>query len=141
MPKVVINVCFGGFGLSTAAYERLIELGVPCRAYIEQVRNPKTKLYEPEPRNEGRVIFDRRLSGPSRASESMEVLTGTHYWDGWFDRHRDDQKLVQVVEELGGEASGFCAKLKVVEVPDGVEWEIHEHDGAEHVSEFHRTWR
>jgi len=30
--------------------------------------------------------------------------------------------------------------LKVVEIPDDVEWRIHDYDGAEHVYEKHRTW-
>lgn len=55
---------------------------------------------------------------------------------------RDDPVLIEVVKELGTEkASGNLAKLKIVEdVPHGVEWEIHEYDGAEHIAEKHRTW-
>ncbi len=53
---------------------------------------------------------------------------------------RDDEKLVRVVEELGGEANGHCAELKVVAIPDGVRWIIAKADGIEHVSEIHRTW-
>ena len=30
--------------------------------------------------------------------------------------------------------------LKVVEIPDDVEWEIEEYDGNEWVSEVHRCW-
>jgi hypothetical protein len=48
--------------------------------------------------------------------------------------------MIQVVEELGAAANGPCADLKVVEIPDGVEWEIDGHDGMEHVAERHRTW-
>jgi len=53
---------------------------------------------------------------------------------------RDDQKLAQVVEELGAEANGHCAELKVIEIPDGVQWVIGQVDGVEQVSEVHRTW-
>ena len=53
---------------------------------------------------------------------------------------RDDQKLVQVVEELGSEANGHCAELKMVEIPNDVQWEIEKADGLEHVSEVQRTW-
>lgn len=59
--KLVINRQHGGFGLSEAAYEKLIEWGVPVRAYIEQQRDPDSLLYLPEPRNDGEVIFDRTL--------------------------------------------------------------------------------
>jgi hypothetical protein len=53
---------------------------------------------------------------------------------------RDDLKLVQVVTELGGKANGYCAELKVVDVPADVRWEIEKTRGVEHVSERHRTW-
>ena len=54
--------------------------------------------------------------------------------------YRDDPELVQVVEELGDEANGIHAKLAVVEIPDGVEWQIEEYDGMEWIAEKHRTW-
>ena len=53
---------------------------------------------------------------------------------------RDDEKLVRVVEELGSEANGHCAELKVVSIPDGVKLEIAKVDGVEHVCEIHRKW-
>jgi hypothetical protein len=60
----------------------------------------------------------------------------------FYDRDlaRDDSLLVQVVEELGDLANGRHAELKVVEVPDDVEWAIEEYDGTEWVAEKHRTW-
>jgi hypothetical protein len=53
---------------------------------------------------------------------------------------RDDPDLVAVVRELGDAAGGKCAKLEIVEIPDGVKWQIEEYDGSEHVAEAHRTW-
>jgi hypothetical protein len=64
-------------------------------------------------------------------------------WDGYgfaFDEDRANPKLVAVVEKLG-DCSGETAKLEVVEIPDGVDWEIEEYDGKEWISEKHRTWR
>lgn len=87
--KIVINVCYGGFGLSDAAEQMLRELGVDDSCYPE----------------------------------------------------RNDPKLVKVVEELGSkDASGEHAELKIVEIPDDVEWQIEEYDGYEHIAEKHRTW-
>ncbi len=88
--KVVINTCFGGFGLSEAAYA---ELGIE--------------------------------------------------WDGYgyrFAKDRTNPQLVAVVEKLGKAANGMCAKLKVVEIPDDVKWEIQEYDGREYVREESREW-
>jgi len=57
-----------------------------------------------------------------------------------WDIPRNDENLVSVVEELGEESWGQFAKLKVVEIPDDVEWEIGEYDGVEWVAEKHRIW-
>lgn len=89
--KLVINKCYGGFGLSRLAYERLAELG-------------------------GRLPLDPDSD------------------------NRADPLLIQVVEELGTRANGSCAELAIVEIPDGIEWEINEYDGSESVHEKHRSW-
>ena len=68
-------------------------------------------------------------------------------WNDWqedwsyYDIERNNQHLVRVVEELGDSASGRFAELKVVDIPDDVEWQIDEYDGLEWVAENHRTWR
>ena len=60
----------------------------------------------------------------------------------FYDRDipRDDAVLIRVVEELGDAANGFAADLKIVDIPDDVDWEIEEYDGNEWVAEKHRTW-
>lgn len=117
--KVVINKCFGGFGISQEAYERLMELGVPCRDYLH-----------PKPLNEGNVIF---------INKNHDSILGK-YWDDFLGSDRSHPLLIQVVEELGDRANGACAKLRIVEIPDGTDYEISEYDGMEHIAEKHRTW-
>ena len=89
--KIVINSCFGGFGLSKEAYDYL---GLKEDEY------------------------------------------------GFVDDEikRNDPKLVECVEILGEKANGRFADLKVVEIPDDVEWEITEYDGLETIEEKHRSW-
>lgn len=130
--KVVINKCFGGFGLSDAAYKKLIELGIPCRPYNEQQRGSDGRFL-PEPLNEGQVIF------VNSENSKYASLLGT-YWDSFLSSDRSNPLLVRVIEELGDSANGRYAKLKIVEIPDGTDYEISEYDGMEHVSEKHRTW-
>lgn len=130
--KVVINRCYGGFGLSDAAYEKLIEWGVPVRAWAEEARDPKTRRVQPRSENDGEVIFDNALSD--------EPPIPSRYWDTWTRDNRSHPLLVRVVEELGSKASDKLARLCVVEIPDDVEWTIEEYDGYEHVAEVHRTW-
>lgn len=57
-----------------------------------------------------------------------------------WETERADPYLIEVVERLGRAASGTYARLKVVEIPDDVEWTIHDYDGLEWVAEAHRTW-
>lgn len=52
---------------------------------------------------------------------------------GGYDR--TDPDLIAAVEELGAGTD-----LKVVEIPDGIEWELEEYDGLEWIAEKHRTW-
>jgi hypothetical protein len=144
--KIVKNSCFGGFGLSDEAYEKLIEYGIPVRKYEKEERNPETGLYDKKnPNNEGEVIFDRDLDDDGdKMSKSMRQLDG-RYWDSFLDRHnRNHPLLVRVVEELGGGhrtgASGRFSDLQVVEIPDDIEYEIDEYDGLETIREKHRTW-
>ena len=138
--KVVINRCYGGFGLSEAAYEKLIEWGVPVRAYVDQKRDNKGR-YLPEPQNDGEVIFDRRLGGRSFSGDvESDIRFMGRYWDCWTEETRNHPMVVRVVEELGSAANGRCAELTVVEIPDDVNWEISEYDGMERVAEKHRSW-
>jgi len=55
--------------------------------------------------------------------------------------YRADPGLIAAIEKLGvKEASGSLACLKIVEVPDDVDWHIHDYDGYETVNENHRSW-
>ena len=142
--KVVINRCYGGFGISDAAYEKLIEWGVPVRKYVKEERDPEPQLYKNEPLNDGEVIFDHELT-PEGEDDLNDLYykfksVRERYWETWLSQSRTHPLLIRVVEELGEKANGRHAELKVVEIPDGVEWEISEYDGIERIAETHRTW-
>jgi hypothetical protein len=113
MPKIVINTSYDRFCVSHKAFMRLRELGQP------------DALKE----------TDHGAYWPAAASPQEPSLNQ-------FGEQipRDDHRLVQVVEELGREANGHCAALKVVTIPDDVQWVIEKKDGSERVSEQHRTW-
>ncbi len=128
--KVVINVCYGGFGLSQTALEKLIEWGVPRQPYIKPTRGADG-YYIPEPANDGEVIFDRSLPGDG----SRDSFLGERLRAPWMKTNRTHPLLVRVVEELGKSASDPFAKLEIVEVPDGVEWTILNRNGWEQVVE------
>ena len=76
-----------------------------------------------------------------KAQELYKKFTGKPFPQFRWEIQRDDPYLVQVVLQLGEAASDGFANLKVVTIPDDVEWIIDEYDGNEWVAEKHRTWR
>lgn len=88
-----------------------------------------------------KIVINRCYGGFSLSEKAYEYLDIP--WDGYgykFAADRANLKLVECVEKLGEDADGEFAELKVVDIPDDVEWTIEEHDGMEWVSEKHRTW-
>jgi hypothetical protein len=117
--KIVISVCPGGFGLSRKAAERLRDEGYPLA--IEE--------------------FKTRTEWAEGEDPGLQALATLTHNQRLRRMPRDDPALIRIVEELGPEvASGENAKLKVVEIPDDVEWEIDEYNGSEQIAEKHRTW-
>lgn len=135
--KVVINVCFGGFGLSQAAMLRYAEIkGITLYPEPDKWGNC-TYWTVPQDQRPKAVEHLWHIMSLDECKAHNEAYSKAHLYDRDFAR--DDPVLVQVVEELGDESAGRCAKLRVVEIPDGTEWEIEEYDGNEHVAERHRT--
>jgi len=88
-----------------------------------------------------KVVINNDWGGFSLSREAYEKL-GLE-WDGYgydYSEDRANPLLVKVVEELGKDAWGDCATLKVVEIPDDIKWTIEKYDGLEHIAEEHRTW-
>lgn len=158
--KVVINRCYGGFGLSPRATKRLAELnGRKCyffvhpegRSHIDLHKKIKATMAEAD---KAFVWFAYDVPNPDEilpsnenwAAMSMEQRRESNkQWSEHSIEHgrelvRHDSKLVQVVEELGKQASSKLADLAVVEIPDGVDYEIDEYDGIETIHEKHRSW-
>jgi len=46
---------------------------------------------------------------------------------------RDDPFLIEIVEEMGKDANGFNSDLQIIELPDGVNWEIRDIHKHEHI--------
>lgn len=62
-------------------------------------------------------------------------------FESLYDIPRNHPVLVEVVERFGRLANKETSSLKVVEIPDDVDWVLQEEDGKEWVAERHRTWR
>lgn len=88
-----------------------------------------------------KVVINKCFGGFQLSKKAYKEL-GLE-WDGYgfaFSEDRANPKLVEVVEKLGSTGSGVLGDLKVVEIPDDVEWEIEDYDGIETIHEKHRVW-
>lgn len=89
-----------------------------------------------------KVVINVCFGGFNLSHKALEFLglnnEDDYVYYGNIDRTSPD--LVRCVETLGDEASGFCSKLRVVEIPDDVDWEIANYDGIEWIEEVHRKW-
>jgi hypothetical protein len=113
MTKVVYNACYGGFSLSVSAVKRAREIS----------GDPKWG----DATLPGEMFDDG--SGPAKdhgRGDKAAVHLG-------YDFPRTDPVLVQVVEEMGEDASSDLSHLKIQTVPDGTRYRIDEYDGFERV--------
>ena len=100
--KIVINRCFGGFGVTKAVYD---ELGLKWDNY---------------------GFLDNKAFD-IESDNCME--------------YRANEYLINAIEKIGlKESADGCAKLKIIEIPDNIKWEIYEYDGLESIHEVHKSW-
>jgi len=147
--KVVINDKFGGFGLSHKAIMRYAELkGIKLYAWVDdidkRIQGEDTKLedaflvhYAIVPQEEYEALLKEEKEKPI-SPKRFEKSSALYFVDG--DIPRTDPDLIKVIGELGDEANGRFSKLKIIKIPDDVEWEIEEYDGNEWIAEKHRRW-
>ena len=132
MTKVVYNAGYGGFGLSKEACQRYWDIKGQ-QVWIEEDTQFKSLglftvwLTPPEER------LSRNENWHSMSMDERIAYNRAHSEQTWYyhnvDRH--DPVLVQVVEELGDEANGEYAKLRIEEVYGS--YRIDEYDGSERV--------
>ena len=85
-----------------------------------------------------KVVINRCFGGFGLSRDALQALG---YGDNEYPTiERNDPRLVAVVEKMGPASYGMCAALRVVEIPDDVDWQIDEYDGLETIHEAHRVW-
>lgn len=135
--KVILNKCYGGFGLSpVAAMMYAKKKGVTLYPY---------NYYGPN-----HFKFIKNISDCDRVDFFFTKYYGdtvhrncidwTAMWYPGKNEMREDLDLIQIVEELGEKADGWCSRLKVVEIPDSLDYIIDDYDGIETLHENVQTW-
>lgn len=142
MAKIILNKGYGGFDVSTRAYKTYAErIGKELFYYIgnyeyeehhivykkvsyEDFLSRKTLFYFYSTQDLGEVITKDIV----REECDSELYLN--------EGHREDPLLIQIVEELGEEASGWAGTLKVVEIPDELangNYMVDDYDGWENL--------
>ena len=100
-----------------------------------------------------KIAINKCYGGFSLSEEVFKEL-GVE-WDGYgyldnealgiendyYLAYRADPRLIAAIEKVGEDAaSGDLAKVRVVEIPDDIDWDIDEYDGIETINEKHRSW-
>ena len=133
--KIVLNTCFGGFGLSYKAMALYLAAKGERAYFYVDISNYHN--YTKEPRYKRVSISEIDSSYNHRmitctTKDQGEIIhdypENTFYYR---DIPREDPILVFIVETLGAAASGKFAELEVIEIPDGTLYKIDEYDGLE----------
>lgn len=115
MTRIVINCRYGGFSLSRKAFLLLRELGSTVALAEPDVGEPWSSTFR-----------------EMRTTDDKAFCQGIK---------RDDPLLIQVIEKIGAiESSGPHCQLKIVEIPDDVDWHVAGHGGKEYIREKGRQW-
>lgn len=129
--KVVINECYGGFGLSNFAHKELLRRkGKECYFYENKYG-----------------VGHYRIDGIEDADKYLFVTISTKDYGKFTEkidaehivRFRDedirtDSDLIAMIEEFGSEkCSGRYAELVVEDIPTGTYYRIDEYDGLESI--------
>lgn len=89
-----------------------------------------------------KIVINRRYGGfdLSKPARDLYMRYTEKNTFNLYNMDRSDPFLIQVVEEMGKDADSNFSALKIVEIPDDIDWEIQDYDGMEWVAEKHETW-
>ena len=136
MKKVILNKCFGGFDVSKKGYELYAKKKGLSLYWYENI-DFKSNTYEKDTNdNLFKTCFTKDFGDEAIISNENYEKYSLYLRDDY----REDATLIEVVEELKGEASGRLGDLKIVEIPDNLEYEMDEYDGIETLHQKVETW-
>lgn len=141
--EIIKNNCYGGYSLSVEAKIEVAKLKGKNIYFFGIRQEPLTH----EEAKKQLLVMDYTVPNPYELGVSTPDEDGLYHTANKladelsidFD-NRTDPDIIAVVKKLGKKANGRCAELKIVEIPDGMAYEIDEYDGIETIREKHRTW-
>lgn len=137
MKKVILNKCYGGFDVSKEAYMLYAKKkGLTLYLYESDFINKKFIYKKSNNDSLFRHYFTKDMGDNVEISNEDYEKYCLYLKDG----HREDPILIEVVEELGEKANGRFGNLKVVEIPDDLDYVIDEYDGIETLHQRVQEW-
>lgn len=125
--KIILNKCFGGFGLSKDAYELYAEKkGIKVYEYYQDYK--KGIDYFIKGNNSICKFYFTKDFGEEVKLNNEEYSKYSLYLSS---ENRTDKVLIEVVEELGQKASDGFSDLQIIEIPDNSFYKIDDYDGIE----------
>ena len=134
--QIVLNGCFGGFGISNLALYELIKRGsqtILTKSIFEYTGEYHTldeffKHYKSSYRND--AVIDIGEYKAYKYSEGLYKDDQVFYFND-IPSNRTDNILIEVIKELGEQSWGLYAELYVISCPNN--FEISNYDGMESI--------
>ena len=137
MKKVILNKCFGGFGVSKEAYELYAKKkGISVFHYTQEDLKKEIYTYATDDNRLFDFYFTKDFGNYAYISNDDYKK----YLLNLDEKFREDKTLIEVVEELGEKASAFYSNLKIVEIPDDLDYVIDNYDGIETLHQKVQEW-
>lgn len=136
--KVILNKCYGGFGISKEAYQlyakkKCLELYLYKREHVgKEVVYKKVK--------DDNSIFTTYLTKDFGDNAIINSEDFSKYHLYIRENYREDSTLIEVVEELGEKANGRYSELEIVEIPYDLDYVIDDYDGIETLHQKVQEW-
>lgn len=133
--KVILNKCFGGFSPSHEAYE-LYAKKKGLKLFTYEL-TPDLDYKRADTKNGIFVTYTTKDYGDNPTRNDFDWKNDLLYLNG---DNREDPVLIEVIEELGERASSYVSDLRVVDIPDGMDYVIDEYDGIETLHARVQEW-
>lgn len=135
MTKIVIHKTYGSFEINKALQNRLLELGfIPKddERFLEWVKSKFDKRHPELLRNP--ALWDFAIK--QLIDALRYALAGKPCY--WIYFPRDHPLLIEAIEGLEPHDREM---MKIIEIPDDVDWIICGYEGIEWIAERHKIWR
>ena len=128
--KIILNKCFGGFDVSPRGYE-LYARRKGLDLYMYRNIDFREMKYERIDDFKNTDLFVNYFTKDFGKIAKINNEDYEKYSLYLREEHRNDETLIEVIEELKDASSGRFGSLEVVEIPDNCFYEIVEYDGIE----------